>query len=164
MTASDGFEVPLPDLEAVAALGRALARVLRSGDVLALEGDLGSGKTALARAVVQAWLGPEEEVPSPTFTLVQTYDIPSGLVAWHFDLYRLNHPEEAVELGLEEALAEGIVMMEWPERLGPLLPAHRLVVSLTLAGTGEARLAQVRGIGGGRLRLAELQQAMAEER
>jgi tRNA threonylcarbamoyladenosine biosynthesis protein TsaE len=108
--------------------------------VVCLEGDLGAGKTAFARAAVRALTGdPDEEVPSPTFTLVQTYPTPAGTV-WHFDLYRLSGPEEVYELGWEEARADGIVMVEWPGRLGPLLPARRVDVTIGGAGEGPRRI------------------------
>lgn len=143
----------LPDEEATQALARGLAARLRPGDVVALGGDLGAGKTAFARAAIRALAGEDEEVPSPTFTLVQVYDAPVAQI-WHFDLYRLSDPSEVVELGWDEA-REGICLVEWPERLGPMLPAERLDVGLeildadrrraTLAGTGgwAARLAAV---------------------
>ena len=120
------------------ALARALAPQLRPGDVLALEGDLGAGKTAFARALINALPHPdgsyaEEEVPSPTFTLVQTYDRRPGEI-WHVDLYRIERPGDALELGLEEAFTEAVCLIEWPERLGPLLPAKALSVRITLRG------------------------------
>ncbi len=107
----------------------------RRGDILALQGDLGAGKTVFARAFVRALCGPETEVPSPTFTLVQIYDSAVGQI-FHFDLYRLEHAEEALELGLDEAFADGICLIEWPERLGHLLPADCLTLTLTY-GTAE---------------------------
>jgi tRNA threonylcarbamoyladenosine biosynthesis protein TsaE len=116
-----------------AALGAALAEQVRGGDVIALTGPLGAGKTTLARGFIQKLAGADEEVVSPTFTLVQTYDTPKGVV-WHFDLYRLNDPEEALELGFEEALAAGISLIEWPERLDGYLPASCLTVTLSAAG------------------------------
>ncbi len=126
--------IALPSQEATERLASALARVLLPGDVVSLGGDLGAGKTTLARAVIRALTAdPDEEVPSPTFTLVQTYDTPSGAV-WHFDLYRLCCPDEMLELGWDEAIGTAIVLVEWPDRLGPLAPADRL--ELTLAVTG----------------------------
>lgn len=122
----------LPDLAATEALARRLGRLLRPGDVIALHGELGAGKTALARALIQglqAPLGIVEDVPSPTFTLVQQYDI-GALSLWHFDLYRLSRPDEAYELGIEEAFDGGVALIEWPERLGALLPAGRLDIYL----------------------------------
>jgi tRNA threonylcarbamoyl adenosine modification protein YjeE len=100
--------------------------------VVGLTGDLGAGKTTLARAIIRAAAAdPDLIVPSPTFTLVEVYDTPRGSF-WHFDLYRLDDPQQVYELGWEEALAEGIVLLEWPERLGRLLPKH-LSVTLELA-------------------------------
>lgn len=117
-----------------AALGERLAGAARAGDVIALFGDLGAGKTTLARALIRKLMGPETEAPSPTFTLVQTYAAPN-LAVWHFDLYRLEHPGEARELGLEEAV-EGLALIEWPERLGRDLPLARLEVRLSFGETG----------------------------
>jgi tRNA threonylcarbamoyladenosine biosynthesis protein TsaE len=128
----------LPDAEATMALGARLAAAARGGDVLALWGELGSGKTTLARGFLHA-LGLAEEVPSPTFTLVQVYDLSPPV--WHFDLYRLTRADEVWELGLEQALAEGIALIEWPERLGTLLPADRLDVALSI--DGDARRAEL---------------------
>lgn len=129
----------LPDEAATAALGELLGAVARAGDVIALVGDLGAGKTTLARALIRSHLGPETEAPSPTFTLVQTYPGPRFDI-WHFDLYRLEDPGEARELGLEEAV-DGLSLIEWPERLGRYLPPARLEVRLSLEGAGRiARL------------------------
>lgn len=116
-------------------LARRLAAALQPGDVVFLSGDLGAGKTALARHVIRSLTGhADEEVPSPTFTLVQTYETPRGLL-WHFDLYRLRHGDEAVELGWDEARAGGIALVEWPDRLSPgLKPRNRLDVALATTG------------------------------
>jgi len=157
------LDLSLPDAAATARLGAALAAVLRAGDVVALYGDLGAGKTALARALIRALPGPDgpeaaavEEVPSPTFTLVQTYERDPAPV-WHFDLYRIEDPAEIDELGFAEALADGIVLVEWPERLGDRLPAGALAVTLGFAGAGgEGRRARLRGGGDWPRRLAEL--------
>jgi tRNA threonylcarbamoyladenosine biosynthesis protein TsaE len=124
--------MPLPNEQATETLGATLAARLKPGDVVGLKGDLGAGKTTLARAIIRAAAAdPELIVPSPTFTLVEVYDTPRGAF-WHFDLYRLDAPEQVYELGWEEALAEGIVLLEWPDRLGSLLPQH-LSVTLELA-------------------------------
>jgi tRNA threonylcarbamoyladenosine biosynthesis protein TsaE len=127
--------VELADERATLALGARLAGEAARGDVFALKGALGAGKTTLARGFIRALTTPEEEVPSPTFTLVQGYDSRKGPL-WHFDLYRLEDPEEAWELGIEDAFADGISLIEWPERLGPLLPARRRDVTLEMAGIG----------------------------
>ena len=122
----------LPDERATDQLGATLATRLRIGDVVGLKGELGAGKTTLARAILRAAAEDAQLiVPSPTFTLVEVYDTPRGSY-WHFDLYRLDDPQQVYELGWEEALAEGIVLLEWPERLGRLLPQH-LSVTLELA-------------------------------
>ena len=129
----------LSDDAATAALGARLGAAARAGDVIALVGDLGAGKTTLARGLIRHLTGPETEAPSPTFTLVQTYPGPL-FVIWHFDLYRLDHPDEARELGLEEAV-DGLCLIEWPERLGRHLPSRRLEVQLSMDGDGRiARL------------------------
>ena len=119
------------------ALGAALAGQAQRGDVIALSGPLGAGKTTLARGFIQALADRDEEVVSPTFTLVQVYDAGAAPI-WHFDLYRLKTADEALELGFEEALATGISLIEWPERLGGLLPSARLDVVLSPRGRGRA--------------------------
>lgn len=116
------------------ALGARLGRALRSGDTVALIGGLGAGKTTLARGLVQSVL-PHETVPSPTYTLVQTYEV-SGFTLWHCDLYRLEHPDEAYELGLMDAMGEDVCLLEWPDRLGPLLPQDALKIEITFDGDG----------------------------
>lgn len=137
------FTIDLPDEAATAALGADVAAALAPGDVVALHGDLGAGKTTLARAVVRALAGdPALEVPSPTFTLLQSYTTPTLAVA-HFDLYRLADASELEEIGFNDALVEGAVLIEWPERAGDGLPARRLDIHLEPAGNG--RSARVAG-------------------
>ena len=134
--------MPLADETATEQLGATLAARLRPGDVVGLQGELGSGKTTLARAILRAAAGdPELIVPSPTFTLVEVYETGRGTF-WHFDLYRLETPEQVFELGWEEALAEGIVLIEWPQRLGDLLPKH-LSVILEVDGDGRRAMLDV---------------------
>ncbi len=136
------FPLPLADETATEHLGATLAARLKPGDVVGLKGELGAGKTTLARAILRAAAGePALIVPSPTFTLVEVYETPGGTY-WHFDLYRLETPEQVFELGWEEARAEGIVLIEWPERLGPLLPKH-LSVTLEIDGDGRRALLDV---------------------
>jgi len=126
-----------------AALAESLAPRLAPGDAILLSGPVGAGKSAFARALIRARLqDPYAEVPSPTFTLVQTYEDENGTL-WHADLYRLSHPDEVVELGLLTALAEAICLIEWPDRLGPLTPASALRIDL--APEGEGRSATVSG-------------------
>jgi tRNA threonylcarbamoyladenosine biosynthesis protein TsaE len=141
---SQGFEreIALPDPAATAALGARIAHGLEAGDAVALEGDLGAGKTTLARAILRG-LGVTEDVPSPTFTLVQQYDTPR-LSVRHFDLYRIANASEVGELGFDEALDEGAVLVEWPERAGGALPDDTLHVTLAVTGP-ESRKAHVHG-------------------
>lgn len=143
---ADGYvrRFDLADAAATAALGAALAPHLRQGDLLSLAGDLGAGKTTLARGLIGA-LGHRGPVPSPTFTLVQQYDTDPVLV-WHFDLYRIGHPDEIIELGYDEARADGIVLLEWAERLGADLPATRLEVQLDYDASGRTRVARLSGL------------------
>ena len=128
-------KIKLTSLKDTENLAKKVAGLLRPGRMLALYGDLGAGKTTFARMLIQSILGPETEVPSPTFTLVQTYDLPQGTL-WHFDLYRLNDPEEIWELGFEDAQSTGIMIVEWPERLGPYLPKDRLEIHLSINDDG----------------------------
>lgn len=137
--------IPLPDPDATGALGCWLADRLRAGDVLLLQGPIGAGKTHLARALIQHRLAADhraEDVPSPTFTLVQVYDTAAGEI-WHADLYRLTHPQEVVELGLDEAFSTALCLIEWPDRLGSLTPPQAL--TLTLTADGDGRLATLTG-------------------
>ncbi|MDR3423546.1 MAG: tRNA (adenosine(37)-N6)-threonylcarbamoyltransferase complex ATPase subunit type 1 TsaE [Alphaproteobacteria bacterium] len=125
---------PLPDLAATQALADLIAPHLRVGDVVALQGELGAGKTAFARALLRV-RGVEGDIPSPTFTLVQTYEVGSLAIA-HFDLYRLKSADELDELGWDDALAFGIVLVEWPERAGGRLPLSRLSLKFSLDAGG----------------------------
>ena len=140
MTSFFDLEMIFHSAEELEAFGARLAAVARVGDAIALFGDLGAGKTTLARGLLRG-LGLEGEAPSPTFTLVQTYEPPDlRLPVWHCDLYRLDEPEEAIELGLDEAFDEALVLIEWPERLGPYLPRHALRLRLDGAGETQRRL------------------------
>ncbi|MCB9962910.1 MAG: tRNA (adenosine(37)-N6)-threonylcarbamoyltransferase complex ATPase subunit type 1 TsaE [Hyphomonas sp.] len=122
-----------PDETSLRALGARLAQMLRAGDAIALQGGLGAGKTTFARGLIEAYAG-IGEVPSPTYTLVQTYD--SGpLPVWHYDLYRLEDAADLTELGWDET-ADGIVLVEWPERAGTRLPKWRLDVTIDFQGEG----------------------------
>lgn len=124
-------DIPLPDAEATDAFGRRLASLLRPGDCIALFGTLGAGKTSLCRGIIRG-LGFEGEVPSPTFPLVQTYEPPeTRLPVWHVDLYRVEHTGELEELGLEDALQDRALLIEWPERLPALWP---ITLRLALRG------------------------------
>jgi tRNA threonylcarbamoyladenosine biosynthesis protein TsaE len=135
--------VSLPDQAATELLAQRLAAVAKEGDCILLEGPLGAGKTTLARAFLRAAAGdPRMEVPSPSFTLVQIYETKIGLI-YHYDLWRLDGPNGLTELDWEDAL-DGITLVEWPDRLGPLRPDDALTVALRL-GEGEAREATLTG-------------------
>lgn len=144
MTAAHPIETSifLADEDATSALGAKLAPLLRPGDTVLLEGPIGAGKSHLARSLIRARLGRMEDVPSPTFTLVQTYDA-NGIEIWHADLYRLSHPDEVLELGLEDAFTTAICLVEWPDRLGSHIPTHAL--HLRLSEQGDGRKADVSG-------------------
>ncbi|MCB1556708.1 MAG: tRNA (adenosine(37)-N6)-threonylcarbamoyltransferase complex ATPase subunit type 1 TsaE [Alphaproteobacteria bacterium] len=119
--------------EDTAVIARTIAAKLAPGSCLCLQGDLGAGKSVFCRALIRSLAGEQDlEVPSPTFTLLQTYDTPCGIV-YHFDLYRLDNPVDVFELGWDEALATGITLVEWPEKAGPYLPANarRLTIKQT---------------------------------
>ena len=141
--------IDLPDADATARLGAAVAAALRPGEAVCLTGPLGAGKSTLARGLVRALTRPDEDVPSPTFTLVQFYDGPHFPVA-HFDLYRLERAEEAYEIGLDEALEDGAVVIEWPERLGGRLPPDRLDIDIAMIGEGRAATLLAHGAWKGR--------------
>ena len=134
----------LKDEKATESLGARLAELARPGDIFALSGPLGAGKSHLARAFVRALTTPEEEVPSPTFTLVQVYASAKGPL-YHFDLYRLEAADEAVELGIDDAFADGISLVEWPDRLGRLLPRRALQIELAAGPRSSERIASISG-------------------
>ena len=130
----------LADAAATEAAGAALAPLLRAGDVVALHGDLGAGKTSFARGVLAA-LGFPEEAPSPSFAIVQAYDPPDvTLPVWHVDLYRIDDGDEAAELGLDEALEDGVLLIEWAERLGARLWPDALHLTFEPTPDGARRL------------------------
>jgi tRNA threonylcarbamoyladenosine biosynthesis protein TsaE len=157
-SAAESLDIDLPDLAATERLAQALAARARTGDVVALWGGLGAGKTTFARAFIHARPGggAVAEVPSPTFTLVQVYEL-GEVPVWHFDLYRLSKAEDAWELGIEEAFTDAISLIEWPDRLGPLLPATRLDLHLSANENPNARHARLTGHGAWSTRLESLQ-------
>lgn len=145
-TASPILCIDLADADATAALGRRFADLVQPGDVLLLEGPIGAGKTHFARALIQARLarlGRHEDVPSPTFTLVQVYEADPEI--WHADLYRLTHPDEVIELGLEEAFETAVCLVEWPDRLGAMIPEKALFLRFSSLNDGAARRAELCG-------------------
>ena len=145
---SADIQIALPNAEATTALGARIAPLLQAGDAVLLYGPLGMGKSTLARGLIRALTRPDEDVPSPTFTLVQFYEPRNpakGPPVAHFDLYRLTRPEEAFEIGLDEALEEGAVLIEWPERLGDDVSwiAGTNLLCITLSEDGAGRVATV---------------------
>lgn len=149
-TGIDGARtVVLTGAQATESLAAEIARTLERGDVVALSGDLGSGKTVFARALIRA-LGAAAgseigEVPSPTYTLVQPYELPD-LVVHHYDLYRLSSAGEAIELAIEDAFVEGICVIEWAEKIEALLPAECVRVRLEFGGSETERVARISGL------------------
>ncbi len=121
--------------DATACFAADLGRKLVPGDTILLSGEVGAGKTHFARSLIQSLIARPEDVPSPTFTLVQTYDVPTGTI-WHADLYRLTSTSEIEELGLIDAFDDAICLIEWPDRLGELRPRDALDITLS-AGDGE---------------------------
>ena len=137
------LQINIIDMAATRDFAGQLAKLLKPGDVVLLEGDLGAGKSALARAIIQSLPDKngqisQEEVPSPTFTIVQIYE---RLVSdiWHFDLYRVSDPEELYEIGIEEAFSDQISLIEWPDRLGHLTPVNFLKITIEFGAEEEAR-------------------------
>ncbi len=120
------------------AMARRLGALLNAGDVLLLSGDIGAGKTHFARCLIQSLLPQPEDVPSPTYTIVQTYPGPNCEI-WHADLYRLPGPNEVIELGLIDAFDTAICLIEWPDRLGDLAPPLALKLDFVLDGDEDAR-------------------------
>ena len=136
MTQPHSVSAFLTSEEDTADLGRWLATRLVAGDCVLLEGPIGAGKSHLARALIRARLGRMEDIPSPTFTLVQSYQ--ADVEIWHADLYRLSHPDEVAELGLEDAFSQAICLVEWPDRLGHLTPANAIRITLSPSGEGRS--------------------------
>ncbi|RYH10894.1 tRNA (adenosine(37)-N6)-threonylcarbamoyltransferase complex ATPase subunit type 1 TsaE [Tropicimonas sp. IMCC6043] len=141
------LSLDLPRAADTAALGRALAHLLRKGETLLLAGPIGAGKSHLARATIREVMARHgaaaEDIPSPTYTLVQTYAAGTAEI-WHADLYRLTDPQDVFELGLDEAFTEAICLVEWPDRLGETAPESALLIELSLAGDG--RRADLSGV------------------
>ncbi|MDF1731963.1 MAG: tRNA (adenosine(37)-N6)-threonylcarbamoyltransferase complex ATPase subunit type 1 TsaE [Minwuia sp.] len=135
-------DIPLDSMQATQALGQRLSDALQVGDALLLSGDLGAGKTELARAIIRARAGQAIDVPSPTFNLVIPYEFRDLLIT-HFDLYRLEGADDVIELGFQDALDDGSVIVEWPDRLGDLTPPEALRIDLT--AVSDRRQARVSG-------------------
>ncbi len=134
------ISVSLNSADETALFARRLGTYLTAGDTILLTGDVGAGKTHLARALIQSMLSVPEDVPSPTFTLVQTYDARDGIEIWHADLYRLNDPSEIEELGLTDALPQAVCIIEWPDRLSSLRPEDALDITLVATDVEDQRI------------------------
>ena len=117
------------------------AKTLKGNKIIALDGTLGMGKTVFTRAVIQYLTQTDMDVPSPTFTLLQTYDTPIGTL-YHFDFYRLKHPDEAYEIGIEDAFMDGICFIEWPEKIGSLLPKN--AIHIVFSNTPDGRQIEIK--------------------
>ena len=154
-------ELSLRNASETERLARRISNAALPGDTICLAGDLGSGKTTFARAFIRARAarcGIEVgDVPSPTFTLVQLYEMPVGNI-WHFDLYRLDHPDEAIELGIDDVSRDGISLIEWPDRLPELTFTTRLDLTFEFGGREDERHVKVSGDRSWRDRVAELLQ------
>lgn len=156
LVADPPIAILLEDDAATERIGAALGRALRVGDAVLLSGGLGAGKTALARAAIAARLaaiGRVDDIPSPTFTLVQTYE--ADIPIWHADLYRLSAEDEVYELGLDEAFETAATLIEWPDRLGAATPASALRVELDFGPKGEGRVAVFQPAGPGWTRVLD---------
>ncbi|MDP2699047.1 tRNA (adenosine(37)-N6)-threonylcarbamoyltransferase complex ATPase subunit type 1 TsaE [Thalassospira sp.] len=149
--------VDIANQDGTEALAAKLATMAQAGDVILLHGTLGMGKSAFCRAYIRALAGnPDEEVPSPTFTLVQIYEL-DPLPVWHFDLYRLSDPEETLELDIEDAFHDAVSLIEWPDRLGYLTPKDHLDIHIEPGPTHDARRIRLSPSGAGwQARLAKM--------
>ena len=130
----------IPNLEAMQKIGRGLAARLDAGDILCLHGALGAGKSALSRAIISGLCRDIDDIPSPTFTLVQPYLAKAGFEVWHLDLYRLEREEEVLALGIEEAFFEACCLIEWPERITALLPDGAMHLYLGFSENDASRI------------------------
>lgn len=144
MAGRDQTEFSVATLRATEAIASVLGYALKAGDCILLEGPVGAGKTAFARALINSQLEISEHIPSPTFTIVQTYETPRFEI-WHCDLYRLSSTAELIELGLEEAISSTVTIIEWPDRLGDLTPKEALRLSISPLEAQEARNIRVSG-------------------
>lgn len=150
--------IEIDGVESTETLARRLSGLLLKGDVVMLQGPLGAGKSVFARAVIRGLGWRRDEIPSPTFTLVQQYELPVAMV-WHFDLYRLEIPDDVFELGIEDAFYDGISLIEWPDRLGGYVPQEYLNVAISFVQGETSRHIQLNGTGNWPDRLQALQNA-----
>jgi tRNA threonylcarbamoyladenosine biosynthesis protein TsaE len=149
MSVTAPLNLSLPSPEATGSLAQAFAEAVQASDVILLTGPIGAGKTHFARALIQAHMAeagqPVEDVPSPTFTLVQTYQSGQDEI-WHADLYRLTHPDEVEELGLVDAFESAVCLVEWPDRLGDLRPTRAISIEFRQGDTDDGRIAVITGL------------------
>ena len=148
-------DIDIANEAATEALAAKIAGICGVGDMIALYGNLGVGKTVFARAFIRARAGKDEEVPSPTFSLAQLYEC-DPVPIYHFDLYRLNMPDEILELGFDDAMVNGSVLVEWPERLGPYIPPDRLDVEIRQGALTDQRSIRLTGCGYWLARVADV--------
>ena len=153
------LDLLLPNLKATRNLANALAPLLRPGDIVTLEGSIGIGKTTFIRALLET-LGCTEEVPSPTFNLLHTYELGS-LTFWHFDLFRIERLPDVYELGIEDALENGICLIEWPKIMAKLLPTERLELEFFYQGEYSRRVS-LRGEEAWKQRLRKVESCLDE--
>ena len=137
---SDSLALPLDDLAATKRFAEVLAGCMVPGRVFCLSGPLGVGKSELARAMITAACGPQDDIPSPTFTLVQPYQSSHGFDVWHMDLYRLETAQQALALGIEEAVYECCCLIEWPEKIADLLPSDQVRIDLAMGSEQDSRV------------------------
>jgi len=149
------FDIDLKTEVETTTFAKKLANLTGPGDVIALYGDLGIGKTVFSRAFIRAHVGASIDVPSPTFTLLQTYDT-AHVTLYHFDLYRLKNPDEALELGIDDAFYDGLSLIEWPDRLGQFIPKNRLDITLVQGQHDNQRTAHLIGHGYWSARVSEV--------
>ena len=146
-------------MDATGQLASAISPLLKTGDVLKLQGSVGTGKTTFARAIIRS-LGGKEEVPSPTFNLLYVYEL-NALTIWHFDLFRIEHLTDVYELGVEEALEMGVSLIEWPEIMTPLIPHEHLEIQFSY-NSSRGRAVSIRGYGSWPQRLSHLRSPLHE--
>ena len=136
----DSIALTLPDLAQTKRFAKCLSQFIAPGRVFCLSGPLGAGKSELARAMITASCGPQDDIPSPTFSLVQPYLCNDGFEVWHMDFYRLETAEQALALGIEDAFYACCCLIEWPDKLGDLLPADQIRIDLAMGPDARTRV------------------------
>lgn len=164
INSSDAMQFFLRDSTETEQFARILARYLRVGDVVLLKGSLGAGKTACARAIIHALSNHTPDVTSPTFTIMQSYDVMvenCPITCWHIDLYRLESPEELIELGIDEILLSGLLLIEWPERLADSLPLDYMLCDFAYSSENEGRIVTLTFEGATKARATQCLEALS---